>query len=327
MDRTERFYRIETLLAQRRTVSFAHLQAALEVSRATLRRDLQFMRHRLDAPIEWSADDRGYRWAQSAAGEQPLHRTSLWFSSSEVHSLLTLDHLLRQIDPAGVLGSQIAPLERRLEKLLDGEDEEAAQLRQRVRIIGMARRAVQPRHFRQIGTALVGRRRLRIRYLARSSGRETEREISPLRLIHYRENWYLDAWCHLRDALRNFAVDAIAAVAPLDTPAREVSDARLDAAFNASYGIFSGRQIRWARLRFAPERARWVANEQWHPQQRGRWDESGHWLLDVPYADPRELVKDILQHVPDVEVLGPPGLRQEVRQRLEQGLRRLDAAG
>ena len=54
MDRTERFYKIEKLLRQHTTVSFSDLQAALEVSRATLKRDLDYLRTRLNAPIEWS---------------------------------------------------------------------------------------------------------------------------------------------------------------------------------------------------------------------------------------------------------------------------------
>jgi predicted DNA-binding transcriptional regulator YafY len=191
----------------------------------------------------------------------------------------------------------------------------------------MAQRAVQPKHFQRVGTALLRRKRLRIVYQARGTGNVTEREVSPLRLVHYRDNWHLDAWCHLRKALRNFAVDAIQEAEMLNTPSKEVNDAKLDATFGPSYGIFAGNRVRWARWRFTPERARWVANEEWHPQQRGRWDEQGHWLLDVPYADLRELVKDILQHMPDVEVLGPPGLRQEVRQRMEQGLQRPGAAG
>ena len=331
MDRTERFYKIETLLRRRLSVSFGELQAALEVSRSTLRRDLLYMRSRMHAPIEWSRDAGGYRLALEAGGaEQPHHMPSLWFSSTEVHALLTMQQLLGSLDTSGVLASHIAPLQDRLTALLDkagpGQDE-ATQLRHRVRVIGMAQRAVQPKHFQRVGTALLQRKRLRIVYRARGTGDTTEREVSPLRLMHYRGNWHLDAWCHLRKGLRNFAVDAIQEAALLKTPAKEVSDAKLDATFGPSYGIFSGMRIRWARLRFTPERARWVANEEWHPQQRGRWDEQGHWLLDVPYADLRELVKDILQHVPDVEVLGPPGLRQEVRQRMEQGLQRLGAAG
>ena len=81
-------------------------------------------------------------------------------------------------------------------------------------------------------------------------------EVSPLRLVHYRDNWYLDAWCHLRQGLRNFALDAITEVQLLERPAREVSAAKLDATFGPSYGIFSGGSVRWARLRFSPERPR-----------------------------------------------------------------------
>lgn len=332
MDRTERFYKIETLLHRHRTVSFGELQAALEVSRATVRRDLDYLRTRMNLPIEWSREAAGYRFAPAAGGAEQSHLTHLWFSSAEIHALLTMQQLLGSLDSSGVLASHIAPLQDRLTALLDRpgpgqEQEEAAQLRRRVRVIGMAQRAVQPKHFQRVGTALVQRKRLRIVYRARGAGNTTEREISPLRLMHYRGNWHLDAWCHLRKGLRNFAVDAIQEAAMLNKPAKEVSDATLDATFGSSYGIFSGNRIRWARLRFTPERARWVANEKWHPQQRGRWDDSGHWLLDVPYADPRELVKDILQHVPEVEVLGPPGLRQEVRRRMEKGLQWLGGAG
>ena len=329
MDRSERFHKIEALLGGHRAVSFAALQGELEVSRATVRRDLEYLRSRFHIPIEWSRDAGGYRIAQTPGGADDSHPVpNLWFSSPEIHALLTMQHLLGNLDTSGVLAAHIAPLQDRLTALLGNAGEnEAAQLRQRVRIIGLAQRAVEPKHFQRVGTALLQRKRLRIVYRARGTGNTTEREVSPLRLMHYRGNWHLDAWCHLRKDLRNFAVDAIQEAALLETPAKEVSDAKLDATIGPSYGIFSGNRVRWARLRFTPERARWVANEEWHPQQRGRWDEQGHWLLDVPYADPRELVKDILQHVPEVEVLGPPGLRQEVRARLEQGLLRLGVAG
>lgn len=324
MDRTERFYKIRGLMEHRRVVTFPQMQASLEVSRATLRRDLQYLRERLHEPIEWSAQDGGYRLVSRSA-DSVLHGPL--YSAQEVHALLTLDHLLRQIDPAGVLGAAIEPLEQRLAALLDRPEEDRAQLRQRVRIIGLARRPVQPRYFQRVGTALIRRKQLRIRYLARSTARLTRRDVSPLRLVHYRDNWYLDAWCHLRDELRSFAVDAIEDAAVLDAAAKEVSDAQLDATFGPGYGIFSGRRIRWARLRFTPQRARWIASEEWHPQQKGRWDDQGRWLLDVPYADPRELIKDILQHIPDVDVLGPPGLRAEVLQRLERALAHLGASG
>ncbi|MDP3425083.1 MAG: WYL domain-containing protein, partial [Burkholderiaceae bacterium] len=95
---------------------------------------------------------------------------------------------------------------------------------------------------------------------------------------------------------------------------------KLDAVLGAGYGIFAGHEVQWATLRFTAHRARWVAAETWHPQQRGTWDEAGCWLLELPYADPRELEMDILRHMPHVEVLAPAVLRHSVVEKMREGL-------
>ncbi len=319
MDRTERFYKIEKLLRQRKVASFAALQAELEVSPSTLKRDLDYLRTRLNAPIEWSRQAGGYRYAESAGLSDPAHELpGLWFSSSEIHALLTMQHLLAGLDTGGLLTPHVAPLMDRLNALLGSANNDAQEVRRRVRIIALANRPVRLGHFQTVGAALLQRKRLVLVYTAHGSGQTTEREVSPLRLVHYRENWYLDAWCHLRQGLRNFAVDAITEAHLLDTAAKEVSDAKLDALFGPSYGIFSGGRVQWARLHFTPERARWVASEQWHPQQQGKLQADGSYLLRIPYADHRELIMDILKHGTHCEVLGPASLRQAVGEEVEK---------
>ena len=313
MDRTERFYKIENLLRQHGSVSFAALQAELEVSRSTLKRDLDYLRTRLNAPIEWSRETGAYRFAESGGLSDRAHELpGLWFSSSEIHALLAMQHLLAGLDTGGMLTPHVAPLMDRLNALLGSANNDAQEVRRRVRIIALANRPMRPGHFQTVGSALLRRKRLAITYAARGSGQTTEREVSPLRLVHYRENWYLDAWCHLRKSLRNFALDAISQAHLLDSPAKEVDDATLDATFAPSYGIFSGGRLQWARLHFTPERARWVAHEQWHPRQQGELQADGSYLLRIPYADHRELIMDILKHGAHCEVLGPPGLRRVV---------------
>ena len=318
MDRTERFYKITELLRQRKVVSSAALQSELEVSRSTLKRDLDYLSTRLNSPIEWSREAGGYRLVETPGANGSRHELAgLWFSPSEIHALLTMQHLLARLDTGGLLAPHIEPLMDRLNALLGDDGSETAELRRRVRIVGLAQRTVALRHFKSVGTALVQRKRLHITYFARGTGVTTEREVSPLRLVHYRENWYLDAWCHLRKGLRNFAVDAIAALVPMDTAAKEVSEARLDAVSGPGYGIFSGRVVRWARLYFSPERARWVAHEQWHPQQTGEYEVDGGYVLRIPYTDHRELVMDILKHGEHCEVLGPSRLREQVMAQVE----------
>lgn len=314
MDRTERLYKIKELLRQHKVASLATLQAAIEVSRSTLKRDLNYLSTRLNNPIAYSRELGGYRIEKADDASGSTHELpGLWFSATEIHALLTMQHLLSGLDAGGLLATHIAPLMDRLNALLgDKENADAAQLRRRVHIVGLAQRGVAQRHFERVATALAQRKRLHISYTARGTGETTTREVSPLRLVHYRDNWYLDAWCHLRNRLRNFALDAIHQVQVLDCPARDVSDAKLDATFGPGYGIFSGGAVRWARLRFTSERARWVAQEQWHPQQQGTAQADGSYLLRIPYTDHRELIMDILKHGAHCEVLGPPTLRQAV---------------
>ncbi len=315
MNRTERFYKIQETLKQRSPVTFSALQRQLEVSRATLTRDLAYLRDRMRLPIVYNRET-GYQLKIEQVGEAQIELPGLWFSASEIHALLTMQHLLANLDPGGILKSHIDPLITRLDKLLGATRNDAEEIRRRVLIVGLGKRPITLTHFERVGSALLQRKRLLMTYAARSSGQTNQREISPLRLVHYRENWYLDAWCHLRSGLRNFSVDAIQSVDLLDRPARIVASRTLDQVFGPGYGIFSGKRIQWAKLRFTAERARWVAHEQWHPRQKGKFDAEGSYLLEIPYTDDRELLMDILKHGAAVEALGPKTLRQRIKQEL-----------
>jgi predicted DNA-binding transcriptional regulator YafY len=130
--------------------------------------------------------------------------------------------------------------------------------------------------------------------------------------VHYRYNWYLDAWCHVRKDLRTFAVDAITHAQVGKEAARKVAENELDRVLGAGYGIFSGAETETAVLRFTPASARWVADEVWHSRQVGRIEADGSYVLELPYSREPELVMDLLRHGAGVEVLAPPALRAHV---------------
>src|SRR5882757_1874134 len=241
MDRTERFYKIELLLKSRRCVSFAALQAELDVSPATLKRDLQYLRDRLSAPIVYDAFSNGYRFAEAKAGAVNAARhelPGLWFSENEIHALLTMHQLLAGLDDDGVLARHLQPLMERLQGMLGTDETAARELMRRVKVIGTARRRVPSKHFELLGSALMQRRRLQLRYFKRSDRRESLREVSPQRLVNYRSTWYLDAWCHASDGLRRFALDAMRAALLLDAKAKHLPLRELEAELDAGYGIY-----------------------------------------------------------------------------------------
>ena len=323
MDRTERFYKIETLIRNRGCVSFAALLDELGVSRATLKRDLEYLRSRLDAPIVYDRDDNGYR-LQAGARDVRHELPGVWFSEPEIHALLTMHQLVQGLDEGGVLARHLQPLLGKLHGLLGAGGSDAQALMQRVRIMGAARRPVASRWFELIGSALTRRRRVRMSYWVRSRREQTERVVSPQRLVHHRNTWYLDAWCHESDALRRFALDAIRDAALLDEPARAVPRAEIEAALAAGYGVFGGARLQWAVLEFDAEAAQWVAHEQWHPQQQATLAADGSLTLRVPYADATELAMDVLRHGEQVKVLAPPARARRVRERLAHGAARYE---
>jgi predicted DNA-binding transcriptional regulator YafY len=168
---------------------------------------------------------------------------------------------------------------------------------------------------------------LHLRYFNRGDDSHSDRAVSPQRLIYYRDNWYLDAWCHLRSGLRTFALDAIEQAQVTDMEALDVSEADLNTHYAASYGIFAGVPDRVAVLRFAARRARWVSKECWHRDQEGRFLADGRYELRVPYSNTPEILMDILKYGPDVEVLAPEDLRVLVIDRLSAAAAQYVAAG
>lgn len=319
MSNNERIYRIDQLLNDRKVVSFQDLLDRLEVSPATLKRDLAYMRDRLNAPIVYDKEQNGYRFETDT---KSYALPGLWFSPEEIYALLTMQHLLNNLDSDGLLSKHIKPLQARLLAMLDDAESSLEEIQKRVKIEKMGARKYDLEHFEEVGSALVRRKRLIIEYHSRSKDEKTKREISPQRLIYYRDNWYLDAWCHLQKALRSFAVDAIGSLELLETKTQDLSEAELDAELGAGYGIFAGKDIQWATLHFNSESARWVANETWHPQQKSKFLEDGTYELQVPYSDERELMMDILKHGSNVRVLSPDSLFELIGNELREMLLR-----
>jgi len=313
MSITERIYKIDQILAARTSVSRKALEESLGVSWATLKRDLAYMKDRLNAPIVFDRELGGYRFDKSKKRVGPQYELpGLWFGAEEIHALLTMQHLLARLDRGGLLGPHVQPMLARLTALLGTAENTAEEVRRRVKIAALGAREFHLDQFQTVGSALLRRKRLMIRYYARGTNETTEREISPQRLIHYRDNWYLDAWCHLRDGLRSFSVDAIEQAEILEKRAKDVAEARLDEVLGSGYGIFAGDNVTWATLRFTPDRARWVATERWHSKQESRVLKDGSYELKVPFSDDRELIMDILKYGADCEVVSPKALRDKV---------------
>ena len=253
MEKTKHITQLHNILVTaRHPVARKILEEQLNCSEETINRIINESRDYLGAPIEYDRQRQGYYYDSKT--EQQYELPGIWFNASELHALLAAHQLLSNVQP-GFLEPHIAPLKKRIQSILNKEDLDNT-IFDRIRILQMGSRRYEQKQFAIVTTALLSRKQLHIHYQGRVRDEQTQRTVSPQRLIYYRDNWYLDAWCHERKALRSFSLDRIQKTKLIQQPAKHISNTELDQHYTDAYGIFSGKASHTAVLRFTPESAR-----------------------------------------------------------------------
>lgn len=315
MEGLHRLFLLDSLLRHSsRPVPAERLCRELECSPATFKRLLRDLREIYDIPIRHCRKRGGYFYDDTDKVAIP----GLWFTQSELHALLAMRQLLERSQP-GLLDEHFRALGERVDRLLAASGQPVQQLADRLRIVPLAHQRLDGAVFEPVARATLQGWRLHIRYRD-IHNQISQRTISPQRLVYYRDHWYLDAWCHLREALRIFWLAGIDAVDSLEESAIAVPGRTMDQHVEAGYGIFAGPAPYTAHLRFTGAAAMRLRGAEWHPQQRQCVNGDGSLDLWLPYGDSRELVMDILRYSPEVIVLAPAELKQQVVAQLQASL-------
>lgn len=322
MRKFDQLYRCHQILDSRKTpIPVGELATKLECSERTVKRYLEELQDYWEAPLEhfphkgWLYDpDRRDLWQVPG----------LWMTRDESQSLLLLLDILSRFGN-GLLDDELKGVRDRIDRILERRGVSRAELERRIRIVPVGQRALPDHRLHHVLNALVDRKQLHVRY--RNFGqRLSRRDVSPQRLVYYRDNWYMDAWCHLRKGLRIFSLARIEHCIDTNEVCVEIDDAELDTFAKSSYGVFSGAATQTATLRFLPRIAKEIATQRWHPAQTGAWEKKDY-LLTLPFSEPTELVQDILRHAPDCIVEAPESLKREVVRCLEQSIGHYSSVG
>lgn len=312
LDKPLKLYQI--LKSRRFPVPLRTLADQLDCSERTVKYHLDALRNECNAPIDY-IEGRG--WILDQNNNQAWEMPGLWLTEQDIQSMLLLMSILERFDN-GLLHKALQPVSRLINDTLSARNISRAEIDKRIKIIPLANTAIPDKHLRCVFSALVKRKQVTIDYCDYQRN-HTHRRISPQRLIYYRDNWSIDAWCHRRNELRTFALSRISEAELTKQQAVNIPDDELDHYYSPGYGLFSGKAKYTARLRFFAAISREIAKQQWHPKQQGKWDGEDY-LLTLPYSDPRELVQDILRHSPNVIVESPASLKNSVKRQLQAAL-------
>jgi len=300
-------------------ISKSQLQEKLECSAATVERYLTELRDTYGQKVEYIREHKGY---QLVLNDNDIELPSHLFTSQEINAILLVDQLIDELEP-GFLKDDMQSVKQHLNRIKGNFSVKQSLSEKRIRMINIGKRKSKNNNLSKITQAVLQRKLITVAYDSRSSeSKSSSRMLSPQRLTHYRDNWYLDAWCHDKNDLRTFSLERIDNLSVLKSGSKSqiinVSDKRLDDHYTKTFGIFGGQIQDWATLKFTPHRAQWVSEEIWHHDQIETWLEDGSYQLKIPYGNDLELIGDILKYGDQVEVIAPTELRQKIKLQIKQ---------
>lgn len=286
-----------------------HLAERFEISPRTAQRELDFIRDRLRAPLEYDHTRKGYYYTDDSY-ELP----SRWYSEESIISFALAVRLASTI-PDTRIKSELHDFIGKVFNVRHHDRElDIQEISEKISVKNIEYSRVNEEHFHTIVNTLFQGQPISISYYSPHSKKETERTVLPLHLVQYMGSWHMIAFCSLRNAMRDFALSRIKAIDLSDGSIRLPDDLPPVKEYTRKhFGIMQGGKTRKICLRFSPSVADWIQEQVWHPEQELTLKKNGSLELRFPAADFKELIKRILSYGSDVKVISPKALADEVK--------------
>ena len=298
MSLLERLYSLHQDIVNDRYPNATTLMDQFEISLATARRDIAYLRDRLLAPLEFDQKKNGFYYTDSGF--------SLPFSQSP--KILFLMGMIQKLaEEAGLKElPEVEQLENKLSSMLSTDYE---QLDRILYCEWVEIESLDPGIFGIIMESLLQERAVIIDYTT-AGALGSRRTIEPQRLCSYQGRWYLLAHCRLRGDLRMFHLARIQDAEPTNEKVARIPGLN-ETYLQQSFGIFKGRESFTAEIMFTSTAAELVRLQRWHAAQQIEETPEGV-ILRLPVSDDREILMKILQYGAMARVLAPASLRDRV---------------
>ncbi len=304
----ERMLRIHQWLQSGKFPNASTLARAVEVSTKTIHRDIEFMRDRLDLPIEFDPARNGYHYT----GEVRSFPT-MQITEGEIFALVVAEKALQQYRGTSFEKPLLSAIKKMEQALPDTISLNLADVEQTISFRTRAEPILNLEIFDTLAKAVAQRRQLELQY--RKPGHAAEaRIVDPYHLANINGEWFLFAFDHARQDLRTFAPARIHAARPTGKIFERTRKFSLEQRLRDSFGVHSGEGKFEVVIRFAPRAADYIREKRWHPSQTLREFKHGGVELRLKLSSLGEVQRWVLGWGGDARVLQPPELAESVRQ-------------
>ena len=301
MSQTERIFYIDRMIREHGGVSARQICDKFEVSSRQAKRDIEYLRERLDAPIVWSHRRLRYEYSETWNGLRFADETSFF-------AFAFLRAILDRYAYVPVVSEETTKL---LKEKIGGR---YISISDKVRYELPDMETIDGEVAFTMCQALLNNSALDISYID-AKGESSQRRIIPLRLINYAGKWYCIAFDSKSMELRTFSISRMDNVRAAGAPDFAIpSDDAIESYISSSYGIFKGEVLGIATLRFFGGAARAIRIQQWHKDQiiDPVPDATDPDAIDLslPVHNWTEILGRALRCGSNCEVLGPPEFRK-----------------
>src|SRR5580698_8672748 len=305
----ERMLRIHQALQSGRYPNAATLAQEIEVASKTIHRDMEFMRDRMNLPIEFSGAHNGYCYNGEVSSFPTLQITE-----GELFALVVAEKALQQYRGTSFERPLLSAIKKMEQSLPDTISLNLADVGQTISFRTSVEPILDLKVFDGLARAVAQRQQLEMNYRKPGAGKSEARVVDPYHLANINGEWFLFAFDHGRKDIRKFVPARIRMVKPTGKIFERSKKFSLEKELRDSFGVHSGEGEYDVVIRFNARAADYIREKKWHESQRLQELKNGNVELHVKLSSLIEIERWVLSWGGDAKVLKPRELLEAVRE-------------
>jgi proteasome accessory factor B len=311
-----RMLRIHQAIHEGKYPTAASLAAGLEVSAKSIHRDLEFMRDRLQLPLEWDPRRFGYFYTETVSAFPTVHITE-----GELFALVVAEKALQQYRGTSFEKPLLSAIRKMEQTLPDTISLNLAEIEQTISFRTRAEPILDLNVFEVLAKATADRQQLELTYRKPGQKQTEQRIVDPYHLANINGEWFLFAFDHLRKDIRTFVPARIKAIRPTGELFSRPENFSPEKQLRHSFGVHSGQRDYEVVIRFNERAADYIREKKWHDSQRLRDLKTGGVELRLKLSSLTEVERWVLNWGGDAIVVKPQELCQSIRQSAQKLLK------